>query len=60
MIFGRQQPSFDPKILYALLLIITVLVISAQLTTRQIYGILSVFIMVVVAIGNISYLYHKS
>jgi hypothetical protein len=51
--------KIDSRILYASLLLITVLAIATHLSPEKTYSLITVFLIVVIALGNISYLYRK-
>jgi hypothetical protein len=55
----QQLERIDPRILYASLLIIVASAIVTHLTLGRTLSILSMFVIVIVALGNIGYLYRK-
>ncbi len=54
-----ELDRIDPRILYLSLTLITVLAIVTNLTPDKTYSIVSVFLIVVIALGNIGYLYRR-
>jgi lipoprotein signal peptidase len=50
----------DRRIIYASLLIIIVLAAVTRLSPEETYSIVSVFLIIIVALGNIGYLYSRS
>jgi hypothetical protein len=55
----EQLERIDPRIIYVSLLIIVALAIASNLATERTLSILSGFLIVIIALGNIGYLYRK-
>jgi len=55
----ERLEQIDPKILYASLLIIIALAMVIHLTSDKTHSIMSLFLIVVIALGNIGYLHRK-
>jgi hypothetical protein len=56
---AKKLEQIDPRILYASLLIIMVLAIAINLSTEKVLSVAAMFIIVVVALGNIGYIYRR-
>lgn len=55
----ERLEQIDPRIIYASLLIIMALAILSNLTVERALSIASVFIIVIIALGNIGYVYRR-
>jgi len=55
-----QLGRVDRRIIYASLLIIIVLAAITRLSPEETYSIVAIFTIIIVALGNIGYLYSKS
>ncbi len=56
---GKGLEQIDPRIIYASLLLIVVFAFLVHLSTDRTQSLVAVFVIVIVALGNIGYLYRK-
>jgi len=56
---GEKLEHLDPRILYLSLFIILFLAVATHLSADETVSIVFVFLIVVIALGNIAYLYSK-
>ena len=56
---GKGLEQIDPRVIYASLLIIMVFSLVIHLSTDKMQSLVGLFMIIIIALGNIGYLYRK-
>ncbi len=56
---AERLERIDPRIIYVSLLVIVALAIATHLSTEKTSSLVTVFLIVIIALGNIGYLYRR-